>query len=310
MHRLILLAAGLLMTLQLSAQSWDPEYYPSDLMADSDVRDVVEFETEIRDPQDLAGSGNRIRLARTINWRLYFDTLGQKEQKVYYDGDEDKTRHQIEFLFNDEGRLIRRSYIYPQAANVLPRLDSGAPAPILRHERNTYFFFHPNGKANYHLVRNIEQGMENLTDSLHFYYDVLGRLNRRVQYVMRDSTPDSLVTTFSHFARGLRIARMSDGEVQSREILRFDTESRLLTREYYLGKKQAPHLREVYTYDPRGRLANIDFIRDWSQFERAESITHRENVYDDHGKLSEAILDYGDGRRVLKFYDYTYYTGE
>lgn len=310
MERLTLLVICFVWALALPAQSWDPVYFPADLLAKEEVRAVVEFETEIRDPKDLAGSGNRIRLARDINWRIYFDTLGQKEQKIFYDGNEEKTRDELEFLFNDAGQIIRKTYIYPQVANVLPQPDSGVVTPIFRHERSTYFFYHPNGKRNYRLVRNLEGGVETLTDSIHFSYDVLGRLFRRTRYVRRDSTMDSLVTNFSHFARGMRIANMAGKEVQDREILRFDTEGRLITREYFSGKSTAPRLREMYTYDPRGRLSNVEFAHDWNHFERADRIIHRENVYDDHGKLSEAILDYGDGRRVLKFYDYTYYTGE
>ncbi|MEM6272157.1 MAG: hypothetical protein AAF998_22155 [Bacteroidota bacterium] len=309
-NTILLATVWMLSAAALLGQAPEYEYFPPDLMATLAVEEVVEFQTEVTDPQDLVASGKRIRLARDIRFRLRFDTLGQKAQKRLYRDGGQAVHDQIDYQFDRRGRLVRTTYLYPQPANVLAPDDSTAPPLVIRHERRTQHVYLITGKPAFRLVHTVADSTVQLTDSIHFVYDVLDRRSHKIRYTFRDSTRDSLVYAYTHFARGMRIAKMIGDQVAQREILRYDTEGRMISREYYNGNDAAPRMREVYTYDQEGRLNTIDFIRDWNFFDRGASLVQRQNTYDGRGKLSESVLEYGDGRRILKFYDYTYLSGE
>lgn len=289
----------------LPAQSWDPVYFPNDLMKNRKVEMVIEYETQIKDPLDQAGSGNRIRLARTMNYELYFDREGQKVRlQNFKEGN--KPHDHLSYAFDDAGRLLELSYTYPQMASVIP--DTSDSAKVIRHQRHTLHYYLENGKQDYRLVKTENEEGLKVVEKVQFYYDVLGRLADQTVYAWRDSIPDSLKKFYTHFARGINISTKSGEKTLHRELMKFDGEGRMITRDYFNASNPAPRYRETYTYNPRGWLERIEYTYDWAFYQQAESVISRENVYDDHGKLSEAILDYGDGHRAVKYYDYSYFS--
>lgn len=302
---LLLLLMLVFSGIALPAQSWDPVYFPNELMKSRDVKMVTEYETQINDPLDQAGSGNRLRLARKMNYELFFDAAGQKVRlQNFKEGN--KPHDYISYEFDDEGRLTELSYTYPQMASVLP--DTSDSAAVIRHRRHTQHFYLENGKQDYRLVKTENENGLTLVEKVQFNYDVLGRLSDQVVYVYRDSLPDSLQKVYTHFARGINISTRSGREVLHRELMKFDGDGRLMSRDYFNASNPAPRYRETYSYNPRGWLERIEYTYDWAFYQQSESVVSRENVYDDHGKLSEAILDFGDGHRAVKYYDYSYFS--
>jgi hypothetical protein len=304
MLRTTLFSLLLFSAFSISAQSWEPEYFPAELMESDGVRMVTEYETQIDDPLDQAGQGNRIRLARTMNYDLDFDTLGRKTRLLNYK-EGNKPQDFLTFEYDSLGRLIKSSYTYPQSASALP--EEVNPGTVIPHRRHTLHVFNENGKQDYRLVKTENGEGIRLTDSIQFNYDVLGRLDKQVQYIWRDTLPDSLMRIYTHFARGLNITTRVGDQILSRELLKFDGTNRLISREFFEGRNQVPRSRELYSYNPRGWLEKVEYAYDWDFFKQAESVISRENIYDDHGKLSEATLDFGDGRRVVQYYDYSYH---
>jgi hypothetical protein len=288
----------------LPAQSWDPVYFPSELMMDKGVEMVTEYETQISDPLDQAGSGNRIRLARKMNYELLFDRNGQKVKQQNFKA-ENKPHDHLDYEFDDGGRLTEMSYTYPQEASVLP--GAADSATVILHRRHTLHYYLENGKQDYREVKTENGDGLHLIEKVQFNYDALGRLADQTVYVWRDSLPDSLQKVYTHFARGINISTRSGKTTLHRELMEFDGKSRLVSRNYFNADNPAPRYRETYSYSPRGWLERIEYTYNWEFYQQSESVISRENIYDDHGKLSEAILDYGDGHRAVKYYDYSYF---
>ena len=301
--------AAFAQSMLVKGQSEEPEYFPAWLMQQEGVRGVTAYETEIDDPRDQARSGNRIRMARIMTYDSYFNLKGLRTRIIHYQKGTNKLRDHLSYTYTTFGFPKKTTYVYPQASNVRMSIDSeNVDSTAIIHRRETINYYLDRDHLAYQLVMNVNSGKRKVTDSLSFAYDITGRLEREIRYIMGDSVENSVERQFKHGQRSLTIYTLNKGVLLNREINRKDLQGRLILKEYFQGKNQHPRYRKQYSYNAEGHLTAVTYTYDWKYYEKEKCVISRKNIYDDRGKLIEAQLDYGDGKYRVNFYDYSYYS--
>lgn len=296
-------------TITVTGNAQGPDYFPAELMQQEAVRGVTVYETEIEDPQEQTVVSNRIRLARKLIFDSYFNAKGQKTRTIYYQSGSNEMRDHLTFSYTRSGLPRKTTYVYPQPGSVLPTPNNeNSPENVIVHRRETENFYGEDGKLAYRTVVMMNTDTTQLTDSLRYAYDITGRLKGEKRYIMGEANATSVEREFKHGQRSLTIYTANQGKLLSREINRYDLEGRLASQEFFAQQSPTPRYREQYHYNTQGKVASITYIYDWAHYKKEESVINRKNIFDDQGKLLEVQLEYADGKRLVKFYDYTYFT--
>ena len=304
MKKLFKLMAFVMLGHFATAQSYTHDYFPEELLKAENVRSVSIYESWIENPTDYSGYKNRLRLAKNLVNESYFAETGKKTRTLFFRPNNETIKDYLIFNYDDEGRLSQRDYYYPENEN-------GTGNMLARHYKYNY---RKKEIIEYKVVTNGDMEKEATTDSIAFAYDGQDRLTQERQYIFDENGPKlSLVKVFEHKGKDETVVTIKSGEeVIGREMLKYDGKGRVISISYFAGEDETARYGEDYIYEQndRGWLQEVSYRYDWDHHKRAESVISRKNKYDDHGKLVEAQLDYGDGRRQMRYVDYAHFVQE
>lgn len=286
------------------AQIYDHDYTPAELMKEEGVKVVTVYRTEVEDPEDFAGKGNRIRLARKLIREIYLDREGRPERGMYYHGEDEEMTDWGTYRYNTKGLLEESSSHHKVKQAGTRGLVDTTQLTVTTHQRRSY-----DGQGRLILILNLNEkdGNQFATDSIVTEYDGQGRPQSRIQFDLKGENKVRSSTAYEYKAGNKCIATTTyaSGSI-SEEITVTDAIGRVLSTQSNLGRMSVV---ETNTYHPRGWLETIEFERE-NPVMKGKGLRSQKNVYDDHGKLIEMQFDYENGKRVFEFYDYTYYVDE
>ncbi len=282
-----------------AAQVPQYDYFPAPLCQSDGVKIVSVYETRVDNPAVMAGHGNRIRLARNMVRQSYYNQEGLAYRSVWY-VNEGKTvvtetvrsHNDHKLLVSDEQRHFNTNFADStkliQTNRRVLRYD-----PALRLQSVTSYL--------------VGASATNAVDSVAYARDVLGRLTTEAVYSLAGKPTCNLIKDYNTSEKEIKVTTRVGEQVLNRDEFLIDAQGRVVKESNYGPGDQAPRLETTYVYDPRGWLEEVRSNPDWQHFVRDETVVSRKNKYDDHGKLVETQLDYGDGKRLFEFYDYTYW---
>ncbi|MEM7038750.1 MAG: hypothetical protein AAF570_17315 [Bacteroidota bacterium] len=294
--------ALLLLTNFTFAQSHTPEYFSESMLKEEGVRTVSIYETWIEDPVGFSGHKNMIRLAKNLISESYYNESGKRTRALFYRKDSETIRDYVLYHYDGQGRLSQRDYHYPKD-------ESDGGDMLVRHDKYAY------GKGDQVAQQVVSQDgdkKEVITDSTLFDYDGQGRVKTEMRHVLANGQMKPGLSRNYNYkgARETVILIMSGEVLLGKEIKKYDDAGNLVSSAYFHEDDFEPRYAENYKYDPRGWLEEVTYDYDWNHHKRSEVVVSRKNKYDDHGKLVEAQMDYGNGRRLMRYVDYVYYVAE
>lgn len=275
------------------------DYFSPSLCQAEDVKLVTVYETKIDDPVAKAGQGNRIRLAKNIVRQLYFDPNGYRSRMLRLSRGGDVVQQEVTYVYDSRGLELSESLRlfhtnYADSTKLIQRRET-----LYGYDGKGHLFY----QSNY-LVASDNREME---DSTAIHRDALGRTQLEQVYGF-DSKPSlQLEKTYTYTSRNITMVTKLKGQEGNREEYELDDQGRKVHEWNFAPGETQARLETTYSYDPRGWLQEIRYQPDWRYFKRDETVVSRINKFDDHGKLVEAQMDYGSGKRLIEFYDYSYW---
>jgi hypothetical protein len=269
-------------------------YFKAALMRADGVRSVAMYTHQQDDPRAVAGMGNAIRIAREMSEETEFDREGRPTRKRIFAAGE-RVQDELVMVYDAHGKLGAKSYQHFSPTNIV---QPDAPWALMFEATTHYKYLQ--GQLASEFTQDAD-GKE--TQRIESTYDAQGRLATESRSTVRGN----LLRTFTYEDRITEVQESTDGVPGRRERIARDKAGRVISYTYYTANSETPDLTEFYTYDPRGWLEEIRYEFDWTAHKREKALLSRQNRYDDHGKLVESSLNYGDGRRTVQWYDYTYY---
>ena len=304
MLRIISIASILLIGLAGQAQTPEQDYFPVDVMKQEDIRAVGMYETRIDDPGRQSGAGNRIRMSRDLKKETYFSKSGTKERTLFFKEDHKTLKDYLIYRYNAKAQMESKSYHHGDGKGGSG--DSTAKADDFH--RDTEYSYDSQGRLQQTKIYVGSKSNRELSDSTGFVYDKQGRIETETRYVI--GAGKTIKNYVYSAGRKTEITSMAGPVVMRRELIVRDEEGRITSLAMYVGEEESPRYSESYVYDPRGWLEEIAYEYDWNFYKRFESVVSQKNKYDDHGKLVEIQMIYGNNKRLMRFFDYTYYVGE
>ena len=269
-------------------------YFPKALMRADGVARVLMYAHKQEDPRAVAGMGNAIRIAKEMTEETVFGLDGQVTAKRFYAPGE-KVRDEVTFSYDAKGQLSAKAYQHYSPANLtLP------DAPWVPRITSSTFYEYENGQLRRQATSM--PGDAKVTQQTDYTYYPDGRLH--TETVQNDR--GNLVRTYAYQGLTTVVEERSGEVLQQVERITTDKSGRVLTHAYHPDGQATADLTEHYSYHPRGWLEEVRYEFDWTRHAREKVLLSRQNRYDDHGKLVEASLNYGDGRRTVQWYDYVY----
>lgn len=269
-------------------------YFKAELMRADGVRSVAMYTHKQEDPRAVAGMGNAIRIAREMSEETEFDREGRPTRKRIYATGE-RVQDELVLVYDEAGKLGAKSYQHFSPTNIV---QPDAPWVLVYETTTRYTYLQDLTASEF-----TQDAAGKETQRIDYTYDAQGRL----QTESRSTERGILLRSYTYDGRTTEVQQSADGVPDRRERIVHDKAGRVLGYTYYLANSETPDLTELYTYDPRGWLEEIRYEFDWTTHAREKALLSRQNRYDDHGKLVESSLNYGDGRRTVLWYDYSYY---
>jgi hypothetical protein len=288
----------LMACLVVQAQVPQYNYFPAPLCKTEGVKIVTVYETQVDDPAKQAGHGNRIRLARNMVRQSYYDASGLAYRSLRYANEGKAITTEIERTFNNQQLLItelQRQY----NTNLI---DS---TKLLQSARRTLQYQGSILAAT--VTALINPTATKSIDSIAYVCDANGQLQMEAVYDLHGAANCILQKQYSYDGSTITVVTKVSEQQLNRDEFVLDAKGRVVQERNYGPGDDTPRLESVYVYDPRGWLEEIRYSPNWQHFTKDVTVVSRKNKYDDHGKLVETQLDYGSGKRLFEFIDYTYW---
>lgn len=277
-----------------------PDYFGRPLLRKSGVRTITVYETKIDNPSDQAGKGNRIRLAKNMVRQTDYDTTGLPMHSRWFQNQGNTTAAEATRTFDGEGRLL---------TELQHRFNTNlADSTRLIQTHLSRFGYGPDGKATFRVQSLVRESSRQLVDSVAYIADSLGRLSLEQVYALDEQAPRVVLQkVYTYDGNKVVVSSKVEGQELNRDEFELDAQGRVVNERNFGPGDERARLETIYRYDPRGWVEEVRFVPDWQHFEEAETVVCRKNKFDDHGKILEAQLDFGNGKRRFEFYDYTYW---
>jgi hypothetical protein len=291
----VLLGANLLV-----AQVPEHQYFPAKLLKDEGVKVITVFETKVDDPVLQAGRGNRIRLARNIVRASEYDRMGHAYRTLTYQNEGKNIVSEVLRTYNELDVLaleIKRHF----------NTNFADSTKLLQTHQRTLNYLPATATLQSSINSLVGQAMEIPVDSVAFVYDDQGRLVGETVYSLKGKHVPPIEKEYVYEGRKITVLSKFGTSVLNRDVFELDEKGRLIKESNYAPGDSDPRLVTTYNYDPRGWLEELRYDPNWQHFTKDVTVVSRKNKYDDHGKLVEAQLDYGNGQRLFEFYDYSYW---
>lgn len=299
MHKTI---AGMFLicwALGLAAQVPQHGYFPQALCKQEGVKIVTVYETQIDNPSSQAGHANRIRLAREMMRQNFYDSDGLSYRSIKFQGGGKSITTEVLRTYNQQQRLgkeVQRHY----------NTNLSDSTKLIQSHQSLYAYT-PAGPVL--SVENALLSADTLIklDSVAYQRDAGGRLNLEAVYSLKGLPTCILQKVYTYGKNYISTTSMVGELSLNRDEYELDDKGRVVKERNYGPGDDLPRLETVYVYDPRGWLEEIRYLPNWQHFAKDQTVVSCKNKYDDHGKLVEVQQDYGDGKRRMEFYDYTYW---
>jgi hypothetical protein len=288
---------GLMIAGWAQAQVPQYEYFPAPLCLKEGVKIVTVYETAVDNPAAQSGHGNRIRLARNMVRQSYYDASGLAYRSLRYTNGGKTITTESERTYNNEALLLTE--LQRQFNTNLS--DS---TKLLQTSRRSLSYAGSRLLATVNALVSLDKSLN--IDSVACVYDAAGRLQTESVYDLRAGATCILQKLYSYAQGKIELVTKVNGEVLNRDAFELDAKGRVVAERNFGPGDEVPRLESTYVYDPRGWLEEIRYAPNWQHFTKDMTVVSRKNKYDDHGKLVETQMDYGSGKRLFEFYDYTY----
>lgn len=266
------------------------------------VRSYTVYETKIDDPVQQSGKANRIRLAKKEVRQAYFNPDGQLNRMIWLDSTGRLIERELECRFDQKGnKEIEKLKYFHSNYN-----DSTSLIQTI--ETHLKFGYHSEVLVKNRYFKSIDKSVH--TDSIAYNYDAERNLITEVSTQINAKGLPQLVKKYSRKGSQLVVESFVDEVEVNREEYLLDDKNRILEAKYFSAQEVTPRMQVNYQYHPRGWLEELNYIHNWDFFKKEETVISCKNRYDDHGKLFEVQKDYGNGKRLFEFYDYSYFVNE
>lgn len=294
----LLLLITLMWLGKLSAQSLNYAFFPPALIQKEGVKTITVYETKIDNPAARAGQGNRIRLARKIVRMMEFDQRGYHVRTVYYKNEGKTVSQELLIAYDDQGNRLTETL----KTNHTNNADS---TKLLQSQEKQYLYEHQFPSA---IITSLISANKRIRiDSTHLDRDARGRVLAERLYEPHAKPLLLLERQWAYSERKAEMVSIVHGNKSNRNIYDLDELGRKSHEVNLAPSDTVPRLETFYSYDPRGWLQEERSEVNWNHSVKAETVVSRKHKYDDHGKLVESQMDYGDGKRLLEFFDHTYW---
>lgn len=282
-----------------AAQVPEYEYFPADRCQTEGVKIVTVYETKIDNPTAQSGPGNRIRLSRNMVRQSYYGQDGLSYRSVRYQnegktmvGEVLRTHGADKLLLSD----IQRQY----------NTNFADSTKLLQSNRRRLSY--TNGGRLLSTVSTLVSGEKDvLLDSVAYRHSATGQLQTESVFTLQGPTTCILQKEYAYQGSKITVVSKVANQILNRDEFELDGNGRVIRESNFAPGDLSPRLVTDYVYDPRGWLEELHSSPNWEHFSKDQTVVSRKNKYDDHGKLVETQLDYGDGKRLFEFYDYTYW---
>ncbi len=296
-HTFFLLS--LLLVSSLWAQVPTNNYFPADLMKSEGIKSYMVFETQIDDPVAQSGKANRIRLAKNTVRQAYFDREGLLTRTVWLSSDGKFVQREWKFGYDSKGQKIIESQKYFHTNN------SDSTKVLQTVERQMEYGAHGELLTKNAFLRSKDESVH--TDSVAYNRNEAHKLIEEISIQVNDLAGAKMTKKYTYGSESITVLTLVNDQTINRDEYTLDKEGRLSEAKFFTADETEPRMKASYQFHPRGWLEEINYTHNWDFFKKEETVISQKNRYDDHGKLFETQKDYGTGKRLFEFYDYSYF---
>lgn len=299
MYKTIAGALLICWSLGVAAQVPQHAYFPQALCKQEGVKVVTVYETQIDNPGSQSGHANRIRLARDMMRQNFYNTDGLAYRSLRFQDGGKSIKTEVLRTYNQQqllGKEVQQHY----------NTNLSDSTKLIQSHQALYAYTAAGAVLS---VENALLSADNLTkvDSVAYMRDAGGILSLEAIYSLKGQPTCILQKAYTYRKNYISSISMVGDLSLNRDEYELDDKGRVVKERNYGPGDDLPRLETVYVYDPRGWLEEIRYTPNWQHFAKDQTVVSCKNKYDDHGKLVEVQQDYGDGKRRMEFYDYTYW---
>jgi hypothetical protein len=291
---LFLLLAGL-----LTAQVPQHDYFAPALCQKEGVRIVSVYEAQIADAATKAAPSSRIRLESNMVRQTFYDLSGLPVRSLRFQNEGKTMVTEILRTYNDQNMLaveLQRQY----------NTNFADSTKLLQTQRRV-LYYNDAGQLLSTVNSLSASDKETPIDSVSYEYDLAGKLTTERVFAI-DGPTKCILKKYYKYSDGI-LSRVSlvDDRMMNSDAYKLDGKGRVIEEAYSTNGDLAPRMLVSNTYNGLGQISSIKYITDATLFPLATTVAARNNKFDSKGKLVEGQFDYGDGKRLYEFYDYTYW---
>lgn len=278
------------------------DYFPVSHCKALGIRAVTVYQSNVDSASARSTTGKSIRLAKNIDRQINFDTEGRRVKLVKFIRGGAMIQQEINFQYAEYGLLESEMLRLYHTNN--------SDSTKLIQSREKVYYHEKFGILDATASYLFSGTKRTLVDSTTIELDSEARVSKEFVFVPESKQKPQLVKSYAYQDNKIVVTTLIDGQVSNRD--------EHLLRDYWFSVKElnfaaneaTPRLETQYKYDANDRLTEIRYLPDWKHFVRAETVVLRKNTYDKQGRLTEARLEYADGKATLELYDYSSETEE
>lgn len=284
----------------LSAQLPTYEYFPAAMCKKEGLKIVTVYETQVDDAVATPLRGNPIKLARNMVRQNEYDAHGHNLRSLRFVNEGKNLTLEVLRTFTPEGLLvteIQRQY----------NTNLSDSTKLIQSDLRTYYRDQAQSPtATVHVL--LGKSGTSAIDSTVYALDAQGRLAEENSYDQLSLFMLLQSKQYHYEADKIIVETRFGGSVLNRDEYLLDAQGRIVKERNFSFDEATPRLETDYVFDKGGLLIELRYAPDWKFFQPASTVVLRKNKFDAHGKLLEAQLDYGGGKRLFEFYDYGYWS--
>ncbi len=291
---LFLVRAGLLI-----AQVPQHNYFAPALCQKEGVKIVAVYEAQIADAETKAVPSSRIRLESNMVRQTFYDLKGMPIRSLRFQNEGKTMATEILRTYDAQNMLtveLQRQYN-----------TNFADSTKLLQTQKRVLHYNDAGQLLSTVNSLIASDKETPIDSVSYEYDLAGKLTTERVFATEGPT-QCILKKYYQYRDGIisRVSLVDDMAVNS-DAYQLDSKGRVIEEAYSTKGDRSPRMLASNTYNALGQIAAIQYMTDAALFPLATTVAARNNKFDSKGKLVEGQFDYGDGKRLYEFYDYTYW---
>ncbi|MBL0015954.1 MAG: hypothetical protein IPP17_05810 [Bacteroidetes bacterium] len=278
------------------------DYFPASHCRALGIRTVTVYQSNVDSARARSTTGKSIRLAKNIDRQLNFDAAGRRVKLVKFIRGGAMVQQEINFQYAAYGLLESETLRLYHTNNA----DS---TKLIQSREKVYYhdnFGILNATANYLLSGT----KRTLVDSTTIELDSEARISKESVFVPESKQKPQLVKSYAYQDNKIVVTTLIEGQVSNRDEHLLRDQWFSVQELNFAANEPAPRLETQYKHDANDRLVEIRYLPDWKHFVPAETVVLRKNTFDKQGRLTEARLEYADGKATLELYDYSNETDE